>query len=403
MDTNSIRKQFKIYDKHPDLVYLDSAASSLTPSVVAEEVSDYYNYNSTNVHRGMYNLSFVATEKYENARIKIATYINATPNEVIFTSGTSESLNLVAKSYGYANLKKGDHVLTTYLEHQSSHMPWFEVCKKVGAVLDYVELDDKLMVTLENVKKSITKNTKIIAINHMSNVFGYVSPIKEICEYAHTKDIVVSVDGAQAFPHMRVDVLSLDCDFYSFSAHKALGPSGLGVLYGKKELLTNMYPVRFGGDMSNHVYKDHEDFKASPYKFETGTPNIAAVLGFSKAIDFLSKLDFTEVAKEEEKLTKYLISQLSKIEHVTVYNKYGVNGIVTFNIDDVHPHDTATVLDQDNICIRAGSHCSGLIHHHMGIEASVRASLYIYNNKQDCDIFINRVKEAAIFFSEVVE
>lgn len=403
MNTKLIRKSFKIYDKYPNLVYLDSAASSLTPAVVADEVSDYFNYNSTNVHRGMYNLSYEATEKYENARIKIASYINADQNEIVFTKGASESLNLVAKSYGKANLKKGDHVLTSYHEHHSSHMPWFEVCKKTGAVMDYIELDDNLMITLDNVKKAITDKTKVIAINHMSNVFGYVSPIKEICAYAHSLGIIVTVDGAQAFPHMKIDVKDLDCDFYSFSSHKAFGPTGVGILYGKKEILINMYPDTFGGDMANHVYTDHEDFKDSPYKFETGTPNIGGVLGFSKAIDFLETLDFDEIKAEEEYLTTYVINELSKIDNVTVYNKHGINGIIVFNIKDIHPHDTATVLDQEHICIRAGHHCSELIHHYIGVESTVRVSLYVYNDKADCEILINKVKEAAIFFSEVME
>lgn len=402
MNTKKIREQFKIYEKYPDLVYLDSGASSLTPISVVNAVSDYYNYNSTNVHRGMYNLSYEVTNKYENTRIKIAKYINADTSEIVFTSGASASLNLVAVSYGLCFLNEGDHILTTYHEHHSSHMPWFEVAKKKNCTVDYIPLDDKQMITLESIKKSVTKNTKVIAISQMSNVFGYITPIKEICSFAHENGIVVSVDGAQSFPHLRIDVKDLDCDFFSFSGHKALGPSGIGVLYGKKELLTKMYPISFGGDMANNVYTDHEDFKNSPYKFETGTPNIAGVIGLSAAIDFLNDLDFDDLKEQEKYLTKYVIKELSAINGVTVYNKYGESGIIVFNIDGVHPHDTATVLDQDNICIRGGHHCSELIHHEIGVESTVRASLYIYNNKKDCDILINKVKEAAIFFSEVM-
>ena len=402
MNTKQIRSKFSIYDKYKNLVYLDSAASSLTLKTVVKEISDYYSYNSTNVHRGMYNLSFIATKKYEDARIKIASYINVSPDEIVFTSGASESLNLVARSYGEANIKKGDHVLTTYNEHHSSHMPWFELCKRKGAIIDYVELDNKLMITLDNVKAAVTNKTKIIVINHMSNVLGYVSPIKDICRFAHKLGIIVSVDGAQAFPHMKLDLKDIDCDFYSFSSHKAFGPNGVGVLYGKNSILKGMYPVNFGGDMANHVYQDHEDFKASPYKFETGTPNIAGVLGFSKAIDFLNTLDFREVSSYIEKLTKYVINGLEKIDGVSVYNTESKNGIIVFNIDGVHPHDTATVLDQDQICIRAGHHCSELIHHYMKVESTVRVSLHIYNDLNDCNILINKVKEATVFFSEVM-
>ena len=290
MDINKIRNSFPVFRENPNLAYLDSAAMALKPDAVIKAVDDYYNKLGVNVHRGVYRLSYEATDKYEEARNVIAKFLNCAFEEVVFTRGSSASLNLVASSYGLNFLKPGDEVITSELEHHSSHMPWFNVCERTGAKLKYVELDKDNRITVENFKKVLTKNTKVVALTYVSNVMGYITPIKEIIKLAHEVGAIVTVDGAQAVPHMKVDVKDLDCDFLSFSGHKLCGPTGIGVLYGKLDLLEKMPPIEFGGDMADTVLLDSQTYKAAPYKFETGTPIIAGAIGLAAACKYIESI-----------------------------------------------------------------------------------------------------------------
>ncbi len=398
IDVQKIRKEFEIYEDNKDLVYLDSGASSLTPKRVSNVVSDYYNHNGSNVHRGVYKLSYEATEKYEKSRQVIADFINSSFEEVVFTRGASDALNLVASSYGLDNINEGDEIITSELEHHSSVLPWQVVAKKRGAKLIYLPLDDEGRITVENFKSVLTNKTKVVALTYTSNVMGYITPIKEIIKLSHEGGAIVSVDAAQAVPHLKVDVKELDCDFLSFSGHKMFGPTGVGVLYGKRKLLNKMDPIQFGGDMNDSVELDGATWKDAPYKFETGTPMIAQVLGLAEAVKFIEELGYDNIKAHEEKLTKYAIEQLLKIDGIIIHNKNTDTGIVTFNVKDVHPHDAASVFDKNNVCLRAGHHCAQLITKWLGEISTLRVSFYVYNDEKDVDVFIESVKESVDFF-----
>ncbi len=389
---------FPVLENNPNLTYLDSAASSLKPKCVIDKVNDYYQRLGVNVHRGVYQLSYEATDMYEDARHKVAKFINSSFEEVVFTRGTSASLNLVAMSYGMSNINEGDEIITSELEHHSSHLPWFNIAQIKKAKIVYIPLNKDGRITVENFKKVLTPKTKVVALTYVSNVMGYVTPIKEIIDIAHKQGVIVSVDGAQAVPHMRVDVKKLDCDFLSFSGHKMCGPTGIGVLYGKKELLDQMYPIEFGGDMADIITKDSMSFKATPYKFETGTPIIAEAIGLGEACDFLSKYDFNEIARYENLLAKEAIRLLKEIPDVEIYNETCETGIVTFNIKDVHPHDAASIYDQGGICIRAGHHCAQLCTAWLNQISTTRASFYFYNTMEDVHRLVENVKKAKEFF-----
>lgn len=399
MDVKKIRKDFPIF-KDDKLVYLDSAAMALKPQCVIDAVDNYCSKYGVNVHRGVYGLSYEATELYENARKTIAKFINANEDEVVFTRGTTASLNLVASSYGMEFIKEGDEVITTELEHHSSHMPWFNVCKKKNATLKYVPLDNEGRITVEAFKKTITKNTKVVAITYVSNVMGYITPIKEIIKIAHEYGAVVILDGAQAVPHMAIDVKELDCDFLAFSGHKICGPTGIGVLYGKHHLLDMMPPIEFGGDMADEVSKDDQTYKAVPYKFEAGTPIIAGAIGLAEACRYLSSIGMDNVIAHEKHLRDLAIKKISKIDGITVYNKTAETGVIAFNIDGVHPHDAASVFDNNKVCIRAGHHCAQLITKWLGVFGTIRASFYIYNDEEDVEKFVQAIVEARDFFTK---
>lgn len=399
MDVNKIRKDFGVFSDTPDLCYLDNAAMALKPKSVVEVISDYYNHLGVNVHRGVYELSYKATDLYEEARTTIAKFINAEFENVIFTRGASASLNLVASSYGMTFLKPGDEVITSELEHHSSHMPWMNVCNKTGAVLKFVPLDSEGRITIENFKSVLTNKTKVVALTYVSNVMGYITPIKEIIRLAHEVGAIVSVDAAQAVPHMKVDVKDLDCDFLSFSGHKLCGPTGIGVLYGKSELLRKMPPIEFGGDMTDTVNKKEMSFKDIPYKFETGTPIIAGVIGLAEAIKYIESIGLDNIAKYEHELKELALKGLKEIEGITIYNETCETGIISFNIDGVHPHDAASVFDKNHVCIRAGHHCAQLITSWLHTIGTVRASFYFYNTKEDVKVFVKSVKEAKDFFN----
>jgi cysteine desulfurase/selenocysteine lyase len=383
------------------LTYLDTAASSLKPKRVLDAMDEYYKKYGVNVHRGVYNISFVATEKYEGARDKVAKFINAKFEEIIFTRGASSALNLVASSYGLNNLNKDDEIIVSELEHHSHVLPWQNVSNITGAKLVYVPLDNEGRISIENFKSVLNKNTKVVALNYVSNVMGYVSPIKEIITLAHEVGAVVSVDAAQAAPHMKLDVIDLDCDFLSFSGHKMLGPTGIGVLYGKRALLDAMPPIEFGGDMNDNVNLFDASWKDSPYKFETGTPPIAEVIGLASAIDYLEEVGLDNIAKHEYELKEYTVKRMKEIPDIIVYNETSETGIVSFNIKGVHPHDAITFFDGDNICMRAGHHCAQLVIKWLEVLATLRISFYLYNTVEDCDKFIESLKGARDFFKEM--
>ncbi len=398
MNVTNLKKEFPVFDKHPNLCYLDSAASSLKPRCVIEMMDYYYNNLACNVHRGVYELSYEATDLYENARHKIAKFINSKFEEVVFTRGTSAALNLVAQSYGMDNLEEGDEVITSELEHHSSHMPWFNVCKRKKAILKYIPLTKEGRITIENFKKVLTAKTKIVALTYVSNVMGYITPIKEIIELCHRQGAIVIVDAAQAIPHMKVDVKDLDCDFLAFSGHKMCGPTGIGVLYGKSKLLNQMEPIDFGGDMADVVTLDSQTYKDAPYKFETGTPPIAEAIGLGRACDFLDSIGLEEIKAYEKMLAHKAIELLSQIPDVEIYNKTTDTGVIAFNINGVHPHDAASIYDKNGVCIRAGHHCAQLITNFLGQISTTRASFYFYNTMDDVKRLVDSVREAREFF-----
>jgi len=394
-----IRKDFPVLRDNPKLAYLDNAAMALKPDKVIDAVNSYYSKLGVNVHRGVYKLSYEATDLYEESRHKVAKFINADFENIVFTRGASASLNLVASSYGINFLKAGDEIITSELEHHSSHMPWSNVANITGAKVKYIPLDEEGRITVEAFKSVLTKNTKVVALTYVSNVMGYVTPIREIIKLAHEAGAIVSVDGAQAVPHMKVDVKELDCDFLSFSGHKLCGPTGIGVLYGKKEILEKMPPIEFGGDMADTVTKDSQTYKAAPYKFETGTPIIAAAIGLGEACEYLESIGLDNIAKYEYMLKEKALEGLKHIPGLKIYNPTCETGIISFNIDGVHPHDAASVFDKNDVCIRAGHHCAQLITSWLDTIGTVRASFYFYNTLEDVEKFVKSVKEASDFFN----
>ncbi len=400
MDPYILKKDFPILDDKT-LIYLDTAASSLKPSQVIRKLDEYYEKYSVNVHRGVYNLSYVATELYEESRRKVSDFINASVEEIIFTRGASSALNFVATSYGLNNLTSEDEIIVSELEHHSQVLPWQNVSNVTKAKLVYVELDKEGRITIENFKKVLNKKTKVVALNYVSNVMGYISPMKEIIKLAHSIGAIVSVDAAQAAPHKRIDVKDLDCDFLAFSGHKMLGPTGIGVMYGKKELLIKMSPIEFGGDMNDNVNLYDASWKDSPYKFETGTPPIAGAIGLGAAIDYLNNIGIDKIAVHEKSLKDYTVSKLLEMDGITVYNPNSETGIISFNIEGVHPHDAVTFFDANNICMRAGHHCAQLIIKWLNVVATLRVSFYLYNTIEDCDKFIETTKNARDFFKSV--
>lgn len=397
MDINKIREDFYIL-KNDAVAYLDNAASTLKPKPVVDAISHYYEQIGVNVHRGVYKLSYQATAKYEHARENVAAFIRAKTEEIVFTRGASSALNLVASSYGMKHIEPGDEIITSELEHHSSMLPWQHVAKVKGAKLVYVPLDAEGRITVENFKKVLSDRTKVVALTHVSNIMGYITPIKEIIQLSHEKNAIVVVDGAQAVPHMLVDVKELNCDFYAFSGHKMCGPTGIGVLYGKYELLQAMDPIEFGGDMIDYVYLQDATYKDAPYKFETGTPLIASAIGLSRSIDYLQEIGYDFIIQQEEKLRTYTLNQLKQFDYVELYNPTTDTGIIAFNIKGVHPHDAATVFDEENVALRAGHHCSQTLMNYLNQIATLRASFYFYNTMDDANRFIKAVQKAKEFF-----
>ncbi len=399
VNLDKIRKDFPVLRENPKLAYLDNAAMALKPDCVIQAVNDYYAKLGVNVHRGVYKLSYEATDLYEEARNKVADFIHADFEEVVFTRGTSASLNLVALSYGMEFLREGDEIITSELEHHSSHMPWHNVANKTKATLKYLPLNKEGRITVEAFKSVLTKKTKVVALTYVSNVMGYITPIKEIIDLAHKVGAIVIVDAAQAVPHMKVDVKELDCDFLAFSGHKLCGPTGIGVLYGKRQLLEQMNPIEFGGDMADTVLKDKMTFKSSPYKFETGTPIIAGAIGLGVACEYVSQIGLDNIAKYEYMLKTEALKKLKDVPGLHIYNESCETGIISFNIDGIHPHDAASVFDKNDVCIRAGHHCAQLITNWLDTIGTIRASFYFYNTLEDVEKFVSSVKEACDFFN----
>lgn len=399
LDVKKIRKDFPIYEKYPNLVYLDSGATSLKPRVVLDKMNEYYMEYGVNIHRGVYALSYKATNEYELAREKVAKFINAKFDEVVFTKNTTESLNYIALAYEKF-LNEDDEIITSELEHHSSVLPWQHLANKNNFKLKYVPLNKEGRITLENFEKVLSKKTKVVCLNYVSNVMGYLTPIREIIKKAHEVGAVVIVDAAQAAPHIKIDVKEIDCDFLAFSAHKMLGPTGLGILYGKKSVMKHLEPLYYGGDMIDEVEKFSCTYKELPYRLEAGTPAIAEIIGMSKAVDYLEELGFDNISEHVGNLNKYAIAKMKEIEEVEIYNKTAGMGIIAFNIKGVHPHDAATVFDQYGVNLRAGHHCAQLIIKWLNCVGTLRATFYIYNDFNDVDIFINALKEAVSFFKK---
>lgn len=372
-----------------DLIYFDNAATTFKPLVVKEAVDAYYTDMTCNAHRGDYDLSYRVDQAYEGARERIARFLHAQVNEIVFTSGTSEGLNLVAQGYGRKVLQAGDVVLTTESEHASCVLPWMKVCEERHATLDYMKLDDSGRIDLTALRSQMSERIKVIAVAMITNVLGYEAPIKEICAIAHSYGAVVVVDGAQSVPHMPIDVNQLDCDFLAFSAHKMCGPTGTGVLYGKYALLDRMDPLHLGGG-SNARYDmcGNIRLKNPPFKFESGTPNIEGVLGFKAAIDYLDAIGMENIHAYELQLHHYIVSELCKMDHIIVYNPDAQSAIITFNVKDVFAQDAATFFNANGIAVRSGQHCAKLLIDRLKTSATVRASLYFYNTKAEADRFL---------------
>jgi cysteine desulfurase/selenocysteine lyase len=384
------------------LIYFDNAATSQKPRIVIEALNDYYERYNANVHRGIHALAERATREYERAREKVARFINApSTDSVIFTRGTTEGINLVAYSWALTNLKKGDEILTTFMEHHSNTVPWYQACERTGAVIKRIELNPDGMLHLDDLDKLVTNRTKLVAVTQQSNVLGTINPVRQIADAAHKKGAVVLVDGAQSVPHMPVDVQAMDCDFFAFSGHKMCGPTGSGVLYGRRALLEAMPPFMGGGEMIKEVWFDHVKYNDLPYKFEAGTPSIAESIGLGVAVDYLTGIGLDKIRQHEKQITQYALDRLKEFPEITVYGPKDAEkrgGLVAFTLGDVHAHDIATFADQDGVAIRAGHHCAMPLHKKLGLAATARASFYLYNNRDEVDVFIEMLHKAKKFF-----
>lgn len=398
IDINEIRKDFPVFSKQPQLVYLDSAASALKVRRAIDGVDSYYTSLGVNVHRGAYSLAYEATKLFEDARQTVADFINAQAEEVVFTRGATSALNMVANAYRDI-LKPGDEIITSELEHHSSFLPWMMIAKKTQAKLIYIPLTKEGRITVEGFKKVLSDKTKVVAINHSSNVMGYLSPVEEITKMAHEKNAVVVLDAAQSAPHMAIDVLKLDVDYLAFSGHKMFGPSGVGVLYGKKHLLDQLEPFEYGGEMVDEVDMQDATWKEAPLRLEAGTPVIGGAIGLAQAILYIKSIGFDQMHAHTEKLHQYTLNKLKQIDGITIYNETAENPVIAFNIEGIHPHDVATMLDQYHVSVRAGHHCAQLVSRFLGVVSTLRASFHVYNTQSDCDTFIEAVQSAKDFFT----
>ena len=404
MNIDNIKKEFPIFNNkvhNNDLVYLDSANSSQKPQVVIDRIYDFYSKEFSNVGRSIHYLAVAATNMYENTRVSVQKFINAKDkNEIVFTKGATEAINLVASTYGQKYLKSGDEVLLTELEHHSNYVPWHYLRKSKGVKIEFADVNDDGEVTLESIEKKITSKTKMIAITHLSNVTGAILPIKEITELAHSKNIPVLIDGCQGAPHLKLDMQDIDCDFYAISCHKMYGPTGLGILYAKKKWLEELPPYQGGGGMIGEVKKEGITYGDLPNKYEAGTMQTAQVIAFDESIKFINKIGIENVMKHENELINYGQEILRKNNSVKLIgNPKNKGGVLSFTVDGIHPHDIATILDEDGVAIRAGHHCCQILHDKLNISASARASLGIYNTKDDLDKLNNALNNCKKIFN----
>lgn len=383
------------------LTYLDNAATTQKPQAVIDALTHYYEHDNANIHRGVYTLAERATESYEGVRQQVAKFIHAESDEIVFTRGTTTSLNWVALGFASQVLQVGDEIIITVMEHHSNLVPWQQAAERAGAKLRYVEITDNGELDLEQYAELLNEKTKIVAFTHVSNVLGTINPVKQMTKMAHDVGAYVVVDGAQAVGHFSVDVADLDCDFYAFSGHKVYGPTGIGVLYGKRELLAEMQPVEFGGEMINLVQRQTTDFKPAPDKFEAGTMPIAEVIGLGAALSYIESIGWPAIEAHEQALVQAAYEKLSAIEGITIYGPGASptrSALITFNLDGVHPHDVATVLDMQGIAVRAGHHCAQPLMQTLGVSATTRASFGLYNDLTDVDKLVAALHETKEFF-----
>lgn len=400
-----IRQDFPILFQEVNdepLVYLDNAATTQKPKQVLATMTHYYSANNANVHRGVHTLAERATHDYEAAREKVRRFLNAQEtSEIIFTRGTTTSLNWVAQSYGDAFVKAGDEIVISYMEHHSNIIPWQQLAKRTGATLKYIELTEEGFLDLDHATSIITEKTKIVSVAHASNVLGVINPIQELATIVHEKGGILVVDGAQSAPHIKIDVQSLDCDFFAFSGHKMCATTGTGVLYVKRKWLEQMEPVEFGGEMIDFVGLQDSTWKELPWKFEAGTPNIAGVIALGAAIDYLESIGLAGIHRYEEELVGYVLPKLQAIEGLTIYGPKDPTqrtGVISFNLENLHPHDVATALDMEGVAVRAGHHCAQPLLKYLGVAATARASFYIYNTKADADRLVQAILATKEFF-----
>lgn len=406
MKINNIKKDFPLLENE-NITYLDSGATTQKPIQVIKAVEEFYQKYNANPHRGAYSLSVEATEQYENTRTKIAKFINAKHREeIIFSKNATESLNLIAYSYGLDNLKKDDEVVISIMEHHSNLVPWQKMTKQTGSKLNYMYINENYEITDEEIESKITDKTKIVGITHVSNVLGTINNVKKIIKYAHKKGAVVIVDASQSIPHMKIDVQDLDADFLVFSGHKMLAPLGIGVLYGKREILNKMTPFLMGGDMIEYVYEQDTTFAPLPNKFEAGTQNVEGVIGLGAAIDYIENLGYDKIQEIEHEVISYARQELSKLDYLTLYttpNEENHSSVISFNIKGVHPHDVASILDSEGVCVRSGNHCAQPLMRFLGIDSTCRASFYIYNTKEDVDKLVKALDKAYNMFKNYIK
>ena len=398
-DVNKIREDFPMIRNHPDLIYLDSGATSFKPQCVVDEVCRYYEYENANIHRGDYDISYRVSKVYDDTRKTVARFINAPKEEcIVYTYGATSSLNTVAINAGKKFLKPGDVILTSKVEHASDILPWFKAAEESGAIIRYVPFDQHAIMNISDYEKCFFDDkVKIVALPYVSNVMGYIYPVKEITRIAHEHGALVSIDGAQAVPHLKVDVSDLDVDFLSFSSHKMLGPAGIGILYGKYELLEQMDPIFYGGGSNARFYDDGSIIlQKTPEKFEAGTPCIEGVLGLRKAIEYLESIGMDEIMEYGVELSDYFISKLEQMDHVEVYNKGSKAGIVAFNLKGIFAQDAASYFNKMGISVRTGNHCAKLLHHVINVNETIRASMYLYNTKEEIDRFADVIRDTTI-------
>ncbi len=404
-DVNKIRNEFPILKQVVNgkpLTYLDNAATAQKPRSVLDVVDKYYREDNANVHRGIHELSRRATMAYEGARSRVAEWLGAAePAEVIWTRGTTESINLVAAAWGQDHLREGDEILLTTMEHHSNIVPWQLVARRTGAKLRYLEMDGQGRLQLDNLDRLLTERTRLVAMTHVSNALGTVNPVAQVVEAAHARGALVLVDGAQAVPHMKVDVGALNVDFYAFSIHKMCGPTGIGVLWARKEVLEEMSPYQGGGEMIAIVGRDDSTWAELPHKFEAGTPNIAGAIGAAAAVDFMERVGYDAIREHESGLLRYALNRLSGIPDLTVYGPRDLaerSGVISFALGDAHPHDIATILDSEGVAIRAGHHCAQLVMKHLGVAATTRASFSLYNTTDDVDRLVQGLEVVQSIF-----